>query len=142
MYLHTWFGTYKVTSMPKAAKVTQITVPLTTLSVGIHGPFSSGDLPSTLVGYQVDLINDASWPTTGGDAVLLAVEQSNDGGQSWAFDASITLAAAAWADRHGAVVHTSTWDVQLDNQGATQRRVRITATVFQACKLGATVSSV
>jgi len=124
------------------AKVTQITIPLTTLTVGTHGPFASGNLPSTLVGYQVDLINDATWPTSGGDAVQLVVEQSNDAGLTWAFDASITLTATAWTDRHGTVVNSSTWDVQLNNQGSTQRRVRVTANVSQVCKLGATVSSV
>lgn len=123
------------------AKQSQTSFPLTALSVGSHGPFTSGLLPSTLAGYVIDLINDSSWPASG-DVCTLTVEQSNDSGNSWAFDASVTLSGGQWKTKQGVPVNTSPWAVSLDNQGSITRRARISIDVLQACKLGATLSSV
>jgi hypothetical protein len=121
-------------------KTTQVNFPLTALPVGAHGPFASGLLPSTLAGYVVDLINDSSWPASG-DVCKISVEQSNDSGSTWAFDASITLAGGVWKTRAGVTVNTSPWSVQFNNAGSATRKVRVTVNVLQACKLGATLSS-
>ena len=123
------------------AKTTQITIPPTQLSVGQHGPFTSGLLPSTLAGYQIDFTNDATWPASG-DVITVTAEQSNDSGSTWAFDASITMAGGQWVTRQHQPTNTSGWSVQLDNQGSTTRKIRVRVNVLQACKLGATVSSV
>jgi hypothetical protein len=118
----------------------QISFPLTALTVGVHGPFTSGLLPSSLAAYSVDLINDSSWPASG-DVCAITVEQSNNSGNTWAFDGSITLTGGQWKTRQGVNSNTSGWIVQFDNQGSATRKVRVTLNVLQACKLGATLSS-
>lgn len=123
------------------AKQTQITIPSTTLALGAHGPFTSGLLPSTLTGYVIDFTNDATWPAAG-DVITVTVEQSNDSGSIWAFDASITMSGGQWKTRQGVPVNTSEWSVQLDNLGSATRKVRVKINVLQVCTLGATVSSV
>jgi len=123
------------------AKQTQITLPLTSLSAGSRGPFTSGILPSTLTGYQIDFTNDATWPPSG-DVITVTVEQSNDSGSIWAFDASITMSGGQWKTRQGVPTNTVGWSVSLDNKGSATRKVRISLNVLQACTLGATVSSV
>lgn len=122
------------------AKQSQVTIPLTSLTVGPKGPFTSGTLPSTLSGYIVDLTNDTSWPAAG-DVLTIKVEVSNDNGQSWQFDASMTLAGGAWTDRQGVTVHSSPWQVSIANTGSTTRKVRVSLNVLQPCTLGATLSS-
>ena len=129
--------------MPQALdKVAQVSVPIRQFPVGQQGPFTTGLLPSALTGYQIDLQNDATWPASG-DVVTLIIEQSNDSGQTWAFDASITVAGGQWfADRQRTIpTNTFPWLVELDNQGSTTRKVRLTANFLQACRLGATLSS-
>jgi hypothetical protein len=123
------------------AKATQITVPLTSLTVGQRGPFTSGLLPSNLTGYMLDLTNDATWPTSG-DVLKISVEQSNDSGATWAFDASITLSAGPWRAKDGTVINTGVWSVGLQNQGSATRKIRVSMDVLQPCVLGAVVSSV
>lgn len=123
------------------AKTTQITVPLTQLSVGSHGPFTSGLLPAALIGYQIDFTNDVTWPASG-DVITVTTEVSNDSGSTWAFDASITMAGGNWVTRQGATTNTTGWSVSLDNQGSMTRKIRISFVNAQACKLGATISSV
>lgn len=123
------------------AKTTQITVPPHLLSVGPLGPFTSGLLPSTLVGYQLDFTNTADWPAAG-DVITATVEVSNDSGASWAFDASLTMAGGTWKTRQGADTNTTGWSVSLNNQGSATRKARISFNVLQACTLGVTLSSV
>jgi len=122
------------------AKTTQITIPLTALSAGAHGPFTSGLLPPALTGYELDFTNDATWPAAG-DVIQVTVEQSNDNGQNWQFDASLTMGGGQWKTRQGVNTNTSGWSVSLDNQGSTTRKARISFNVLQACKLGVTLSS-
>lgn len=122
------------------AKQTQITFPLTTLTKGLKGPFNSGLLPPALTGYAIDFANDSSWPATG-DVVTITVDVSNDGGQSWQFDASLTLAGGQWTTRQGAPINTAGWSVSIDNAGSTTRKARISLNVLQPCTLGATLSS-
>lgn len=122
-------------------KTTQIPVPISLLAVGQHGPFTSGTLPADLTGYVIDFTNDNTWPAAG-DVCVVTVEQSNDNGNTWAFDASIEISGGAWKDRQGNVVHTAPWSVSIDNKGSTTRKVRATVDVQQACRLGAVVSSV
>jgi len=123
------------------AKTTQLTIPLRTLTPGLKGPFTSGTLPAALSGYQIDFQNDGTWPTNGNDVCTITVEQSNDSGQSWVFDASVTLSGQAWTTKQGTVVNTIGWSVSLDNQGSTGRQIRVSVNVLQTCTLGATVSS-
>jgi len=132
--------------MPKSfAKTQQFSVPMTSLSVGVHGPFSSGNLPTQLQGYIVDLQNDATWPV--GDpanpqpVVRLDVEVSTDAGQTWVSDASITLADQPWQNRDKTPTNISEWNVSLPTDDLTGRRARLTVTVSIACRLGATFSS-
>jgi hypothetical protein len=122
-------------------KQAQASFPLTPLAIGVHGPFTSGLLPSTLAGYVVDLLNDASWPADG-DVCTITVEQSNDSGITWAFDASITLAGGLWKTKAGVPVNAAPWAVSINNSGSTTRKVRATVAAIQACTLGATLSSV
>lgn len=122
-------------------KTTQINVPISNLAVGIRGPFTSGTLPADLTGYVIDFTNDNTWPASG-EVCVVAIEQSNDNGNIWAFDASLSFSGGAWKDRQGNVVHTAPWSVSLDNKGSTTRRVRATVDVQQACRLGAVISSV
>ena len=117
-------------------------MPLATRSAGTYGPFASGNLPSTLVGYSLDFTNDATWPTDGSNVLTITVEQSNDAGSTWLFDASTTFTASPWHNRQGTVVNTSDWNVQLDNHGSTTRRVRVTFQLLQTAALGVTVSSI
>lgn len=119
-----------------------ITVPLTALTVKSYGPFVSGVLPSTLAGYSIEITNDASWPTNGKDAFTLVVEQSNDSGATWVFDASATFVALPFKDRQGAIINSATWWVSLANEGSTTRKVRISAKVLQACSLGFVVTDI
>lgn len=127
--------------MAQKLAVQQFSVPLATRTPGTYGPFASGNLPSNLVGYSLAFVNDATWPTDGSNVLLVTVEQSNDAGNTWAFDASINLTADPWTDRAGNVIHTANWNVGLDNQGSTTRRVRATFQLFQTATLGVTVSS-
>jgi hypothetical protein len=124
------------------AKQQQISIPVAPRAVNTFGPFTSGLLPAALVGYQVDFLNDATWPAAG-NVVTATVEQSNDSGATWAFDASITLAGGPWfSDRAKTVPsNDAPWSVSLDNQGSATRKVRITIQVLQACGLGLNVSS-
>lgn len=126
--------------MPKV-KTGQITVPLTQLSLGVHGPFTSGLLPSDLTGYTIDFTNDASWPASG-DVISILIEESNDSGQSWLVDSALTIAGGQWKTRQGANTNTFGMSVSLQNQGSTTRKLRFTANVLQVCKLGAVLSSV
>lgn len=121
-------------------KTTQIAIPLTVLNtLGLVGPFTSGTLPASISGYQVDFINDSSWPSSG-DVIKITVDLSNDNGQSWQFDASITFSGGTWRARGGAATNTSEWDVSI-SQASPTRKVRFTLDVFQVCTLGATLSS-
>lgn len=123
------------------AKTTQITIPLTALSVGLHGPFSSGDLPSDLTGYAIDFQNDVTWPASG-DVMTVQVDQSNDSGQTWDFVAAITPVGGQWVDRQGQPINTTYWNISLNNQGSMTRRVRVSLNVLQAFNLGIMVSSI
>lgn len=124
-----------------ASKLSQFSFPLTALAVGEHGPFTTALLPQSIAGYVIDLLNDPSWPADG-EVCKITVEQSNDSGQSWVFDASITLAGGLWKTRQGVVVNATPWSVQFDNAGSTTRKVRAALSVTQACRLGATLSSI
>ena len=133
--------------MPKSqAKIQQFTVPLTSLQAGhTYGPFTTGNLPTQLQGYEIDLQNDATWPV--GDpanpqtVLSLAVEVSLDGGQTWQPDASIDLADQPWTLRGGAPTNSSLWVVTFPTDNVTTRQARLTAQCFIACRLGATLSS-
>ena len=129
--------------MPKASvtKVAQLSIPIRQLSVGVHGPFTTGFLPSDLIGYEVDFQNDASWPVSG-PVLTVLVEQSNDGGP-FVGDATMAFSGGPWfTDRAKTIpTNTSSWPVPLDNQGSATRQVQITVNVLQTCNLGATISS-
>lgn len=122
------------------AKQTQITIPLTSLPAGPRGPFASGTLPAALSGYQVDFTNDASWPAAG-DVLTVSVDVSPDNGQTWRFDASITLSGGHWKDQQGVAVNTAAWNVSVPGIGSSTRKMRVTLTVAQPCTLGATIST-
>lgn len=123
------------------AKQTQISIPLTALTVGAHGPFTSAALPSTLAGYVIDFTNDATWPASG-DVVAFTVEVSNDNGSTWQFDASLTLAGGQWLTRQKVATNTAGWSVSIPATGSTTRKARVSLNVLQACTLGAVLSSV
>ncbi len=122
------------------SKTTQITIPLSSLPQGAFGPFASGGLPTTLVGYVIDFTNDVTWPASG-DVISILIEVSTDNGVSWQFDASLTLSGGQWTNRQSQPINTASWNVTIPSS-ATTRRIRISGNVLQACKLGATVSSV
>lgn len=123
-------------------KRTQLTIPIGPLNAGTFGPFTSALLPADLSGYLFDFTKDATWPTTGGDVCKFTVEQSNDGGQTWQFDAALTFSPAVWRDRAGNPVDTAVWSVSLDNKGSATRKIRASVEVFRPCRLGALISSV
>lgn len=132
--------------MPAKAKIQQFTVPITALVAGrTYGPFTTGNLPTQLQGYEIDLQNDATWPV--GDpanpqtVLHLAVEVSLDGGQTWLPDASIDLADQDWVLKNGTVTNSSLWVVTLPTDNVATRQARLTAQCLIACKLGATLSS-
>jgi len=123
------------------AKQSQVSFPLTTLSAGsVVGPLTTEILPSTLAVYVVDLSNDESWPASG-DVCTILVEQSNDSGNTWALDSSVTLAGGAWKTRAGATMNAIPLSVSFDNAGSATRELRLTVKVIQDCTLGATLSS-
>lgn len=122
------------------SKQSQVSIPLSLITAGEHGPFTSGFLPTDLAGYIVDLQNDVTWPLSG-DVCTITVEQSNDAGNTWIFDASITLVGGLWKTLKGLTINTASWNVQFDNQGSATRKVRARLTALQICTLGATLSS-
>lgn len=123
------------------AKITQITVPLGARTVGVHGPFTSGTLPTSLTGYDIVFTNDGTWPASG-DVMTVTVELSTDNGATWpSIDAQITYSGGAWKTKAGVTVNSTDWTVSLSNDSPT-RKARITFNFLQACNLGATLSSV
>jgi len=135
--------------MPKQlAKIQQFTIPLTSWSVGVHGPVSSGNLPTSLNGYEIDLQNDATWPV--GDPAnpktvcQFIIEASVDAGQTWSPDAQFNFGDQGWVTKEGGVItptNTAVCEVSLPSDQVTTRRVRVTLNVLIACRLGAVVSS-
>ena len=67
------------------------------------------------------------------------VEISCDGGKTWQFDCSITLAGGPWYEQDGKTVTASSWaSVTVDAPGALLRGKLVT---HQTCDIGSTIEA-
>jgi hypothetical protein len=122
-----------------ATRTTQISISERALSVGTFGPFTSALLPASITQFIVELTpTPASWPASG-EVLTLSIDESADGGTTWAFSASCSFNGGVQHDKQGNVMLTIPWVTTL-MYTAGSRKIRLTATVVQACRAAATLS--
>ena len=115
-----------------------LTLPVTSFAPGTAGPFVSVPLPAGTTHYQFSCTKGATWPATG-NVLTYTVEISRDGGQTWQFDGSVTLAPGPWYERDGETETTAgATRVSIDAPGALLRGA---LTAHQACEIGVTLEA-
>lgn len=123
--------------------VVLLTLPQQDWRPGTYGPFVTAALPGGSTGYTISYSTSGTNFPTSGEVLTYLVERSDDGGQTWRHDASVTLGPGPWKLKNGTIVTTGSFNATFGTNGnaGANTLLRGTLIVIQACNIGGTLET-
>jgi hypothetical protein len=115
------------------------TIPQNTYNPGTLGPFTANMPENLQTSWTIIFTKGSLWPGSG-DVFSVIVEESNNGGTSWRFSASINMGGGDWLNEDRTVSNTARWVTSPLFRGV-NCQIRVTINVFQSFNASATVNA-